>query len=138
MPNQYNLLNREEEREMLPLCHDAAVLTSFHGAPWRGGSLANGTSTDRHETDEVAKSLYQPERRRHSRVCVAGRGGPWRAHGPGSSCLGCPATGYYRSDHRGKSEKHIEDAVAALQADLEPAELASTEACYSPRPAAGF
>lgn len=139
MQNQYNLLNREEEREMLPLCHDLGVGV-IPWSPMARGRLTRkwDESTDRHETDEVAKSLYQPDDggivESVSQVAEA-RGVPmaqvalaWVAQRPG---ITAPIIG-------AKSEKHIEDAVAALQIGLEPAELASLEACYSPRPAAGF
>ena len=60
MQNHYNLLYREEEREMLPLCEDQSVAT----LPW--SPLARGrltrdwnTVTARAETDDFGKTLYQ-------------------------------------------------------------------------------
>jgi aryl-alcohol dehydrogenase (NADP+) len=59
MQDHYNLLNREEEREMHPLCVDQEVAV----IPW--SPLARGrltrqwaTSTERTETDEFGKNLY--------------------------------------------------------------------------------
>lgn len=139
MQNQYNLLNREEEREMLPLCHDLGVGV-IPWSPMARGRLTRkwDESSGRQETDEVANALYQPYDGgivdSVSQVADA-RGVPmaqvalaWVAQRPG---ITAPIIG-------AKSEKHIEDAVAALQIDLEPAELACLEACYSPRPAVGF
>lgn len=139
MQNQYNLLNREEEREMLPLCHDLGVGV-IPWSPMARGRLTRkwDDSTDRQETDEVAKSLYQSGDGdivdSVSRVAEA-RGVPmaqvalaWVAQRPG---ITAPIIG-------AKREKHIDDALAALQIDLEPEEVASLEACYSPRQAAGF
>ena len=62
MQNHYNLIYREEEREMLPLCLDQGVGV----IPW--SPLARGrltrdwdTSTARSETDEFGQNLYLPE-----------------------------------------------------------------------------
>ena len=61
MQDHYNLLNREEEREMLPLCADEAIGV----IPW--SPLARGRltrdwdeATARSETDEFGKTLYDP------------------------------------------------------------------------------
>ena len=62
MQDHYNLLNREEEREMLPLCADRVDRACCRGARWRAaGSPATGTRRpSRSETDEFGKSLYDP------------------------------------------------------------------------------
>jgi aryl-alcohol dehydrogenase-like predicted oxidoreductase len=59
MQDHYNLLNREEEREMLPLCADESIAV----LPW--SPLARGrltrdwdASTERSQTDEFGKTLY--------------------------------------------------------------------------------
>jgi 1-deoxyxylulose-5-phosphate synthase len=64
MQNHYNLLNREEEREMMPLCADQGVAV----IPW--SPLARGRltrdwdeTTTRSETDEFGKTLYLPSDR---------------------------------------------------------------------------
>jgi aryl-alcohol dehydrogenase-like predicted oxidoreductase len=64
MQNHYNLIYREEEREMLPLCTDQGIGV----IPW--SPLARGrltrqwdTTTARTETDEFGKSLYRDEDR---------------------------------------------------------------------------
>lgn len=59
MQNHYNLIYREEEREMMPLCRDAKI-TSTPYSPLASGRLCRdwSESTKRFETDEVAKSKY--------------------------------------------------------------------------------
>ncbi len=85
MQNHYNLIQREEEREMMPLCVDQGVGV----IPW--SPLARGRltrewdeSTARSETDEFGKMLYSPDdtgdrrsgrRDRRRTGCVAGAGG---------------------------------------------------------------
>ena len=68
MQNHYNLLQREEEREMLPLCADQEIGV----IPW--SPLARGrltrdwdSSTARSETDEFGRTLYDDARLRTSR-----------------------------------------------------------------------
>lgn len=60
MQNHYNLLHREEEREMLPLCADQGVGV-IRGARWPAAKLTRAwdTTSARSETDEFGKTLYQ-------------------------------------------------------------------------------
>ena len=65
MQNHYNLIYREEEREMNPLCIDQGV-GLIPWSPLARGFFAHsrrpgdgGSSTKRAETDEFGKSLYQ-------------------------------------------------------------------------------
>ena len=60
MQNHYNLVYREEEREMLPLCLDQGVGV-IPWSPLARGLLTRdaGTSTERAETDEFGKTLYR-------------------------------------------------------------------------------
>ena len=75
MQNHYNLIYREEEREMLPLCRDQGVGV----IPW--SPLARGrltrdwdTSTARSETDEFGQNLYLPEDQQvHEQVAEVAR-----------------------------------------------------------------
>ena len=77
MQNHYNLLNREEEREMLPLCADQGIGV----IPW--SPLARGRLTrdwdDRHrpraQTDEFGKTLYVDGPTGHRRAGRRGRRG---------------------------------------------------------------
>jgi aryl-alcohol dehydrogenase (NADP+) len=138
MQNHYNLLYREEEREMLPLCEDQGIGV----VPW--SPLARGrltrpwdARTARTETDEFGRTLYgegdQDIVHRVAEVAEA-RGVPraqvalaWLVQQP---AVTAPIIGVTRS-------QHLRDAVAALELDLSSEELASLEAPYQPHPVAG-
>ena len=139
MQNHYNLLQREEEREMMPLCVDQGVAV----LPW--SPLARGRltrdwddSTARSATDEFGKFLYQPEDRTIVEAVaeVARQRGVPRAQVALAWVLSkpfvtAPIVGVTR-------QEHLTDAVAALDLTLSPEELASLEAPYRPRPVTGF
>ncbi|KAF6574800.1 aldo/keto reductase [Paenibacillus sp. FSL M8-0228] len=57
MQNHLNLIYREEEREMLPLCKEEKIGVIPY-SPLAGGRLARETTTHRAETDEIAKQKY--------------------------------------------------------------------------------
>jgi aryl-alcohol dehydrogenase (NADP+) len=141
MQNHFNLLNREEEREMLPLCLDAGVGV----IPW--SPLARGRltrdwdeSTIRSQTDEFGKTLYDTassDRIVVDRVAqvAAFRGVPraqvalaWVLRHP---AVTAPIVG------AGKLS-HLEDAVAALDLHLADEEVAALEEPYVPHHVAGF
>jgi aryl-alcohol dehydrogenase-like predicted oxidoreductase len=144
MQDHYNLLNREEEREMLPLCADQGVGV----LPW--SPLARGrltrpweSTTSRSESDTFGKTLYgQAQYEESDRDIVAalakvaaGRGVPmaqvamaWLLSKP---VITSPIVGATKV-------AHLEDAVAALDLELSADEIASLEAAYTPRPVAGF
>jgi aryl-alcohol dehydrogenase (NADP+) len=139
MQDHYNLLNREEEREMLPLCADQGVAV----IPW--SPLARGrltrpweTDTTRSGTDAFGMTLYaESDRAIVERVAeVAGaRGVPmaqvalaWVLANP---AVTAPIVGATRLDH-------LDDAVAALGVHLTADEVARLEEPYTPRPVAGF
>jgi aryl-alcohol dehydrogenase-like predicted oxidoreductase len=139
MQNHYNLLQREEEREMMPLCVDQGVGV----IPW--SPLARGRltrdwdeSTARSETDEFGKHLYQSEDRtiveRVAEIAQA-RGVP-RAQVALAWMLGKPLV---TSPIVGATkEHHIDDAVAAVELELTDDEVARLEEPYTPRPVVGF
>jgi aryl-alcohol dehydrogenase-like predicted oxidoreductase len=143
MQNHYNLLYREEEREMIPQCIDqgAAVL------PWsplaRGLLAGNRTRegerlTTRANTDAFADSLYKPEtdfpvidrvtevaRRRgvpSAQVALA-----WLLQKPGVTA---PIVGATKLEH-------MEDALAAEKLSLSESEIAELEELYVPHAIAG-
>ena len=101
MQDHYNLLYREEEREMLPLCVDQGV-----GAiPW--SPLARGrltrewdATTARSETDEFGRSLYREEDRADRRRRRRRRRRPRRQPGRGRAGVGAAPPGGRRPDHR--------------------------------------
>jgi aryl-alcohol dehydrogenase-like predicted oxidoreductase len=142
MQNHYNLLYREEEREMLPLCAAEGVGV----IPW--SPLARGRltrpwneATGRLETDDVGKRLYDAtadaDRLVVERVAAlaALRGVPpaqialaWVLHKP---AITAPIVG-------ASKPHHLDDAVAALGVSLSPEEIGELEAPYVPHAVAGF
>jgi len=142
MQNHYNLLYREEEREMLRLCREEGIGV----VPW--SPLARGrltrdfdVVTPRLETDAYGKLLHrnlgESDRAVIEAVAAvaAGRGVPraqvalaWLASRPGVTA---PIIGASKS-------AHLEDAVAALSLRLSAEEVAALEAPYVPHEVAGF
>ncbi len=139
MQNHYNLLNREEEREMLPLCIDRGIGV-IPWSPLARGKLTRDwdAQTARSETDEFGKALYRDSDQAIADAVaeVAGeRGVPraqvalaWVAHQP---AVTAPIIGATKA-------AHISDAVAALELDLTADELARLEAAYEVHEVAGF
>jgi 1-deoxyxylulose-5-phosphate synthase len=143
MQNHYNLVYREEEREMIPQCVDQGVGV----IPWsplaRGFLTGTRTRqgerrTTRAETDALQDQLYgRPEDFDVAdRVTqVAGeRGVPaaqvalaWLLHKPGVTA---PIIGATRLGH-------VEDAMAAAELQLSPEEIARLEEPYQPHPVLG-
>jgi len=141
MQNHYNLLYREEEREMLPLCVDAGIGV----LPW--SPLARGRLTRswaeksrRIETDSYGNNLYARYEDADRQVVesvaslAAVRGVPqaqialaWVAQ---KSCVTAPIIG-------ASKPKHLADAVAALSLKLEASEIAALEAHYIPHAIVG-
>jgi aryl-alcohol dehydrogenase-like predicted oxidoreductase len=139
MQNHYNLLYREEEREMLPLCQDQGVAV----IPW--SPLARGrltrdwdTISARIETDEFGKTLYQDtdrhivdavtkvaDERGVSRAQVALA---WVAQQPGVTA---PIVGATKAHH-------LDDAIASIGLTLTDEEWARLEEHYTPRGIVGF
>jgi 1-deoxyxylulose-5-phosphate synthase len=139
MQNHYNLLYREEEREMLPLCADAGVGV-IPWSPLARGRLTRewGTSTERSDSDEFGRSLYlESDRDIVSAVgaVAADRGVPmaqvalaWlRSRNP----VTAPIIGATRAGH-------ISDAVASVDLTLTADEIARLEQPYEPHRVVGF
>src|SRR5437763_2202846 len=142
MQNHLNLLYREEEREMLPLCREEGIAV----IPW--SPLARGRLTrdwvetsKRAETDQVLHRLYAATEDADRRVAetvkalAEARGIPraqvalaWVSQKSGVTA---PIIGAARLSH-------LEDAVAALSVALTPDEIARLEAPYVPHAVAGF
>jgi 1-deoxyxylulose-5-phosphate synthase len=140
MQDHYNLLAREEEREMLPLCASEGVGTMVW-SPLARGRLARdwsaATATTRAQADPFADMLYTgltagsdraivdavgtvAENRGVSRAQVALA---WLRHQP---VVAAPLVG-------ASSLAQIDDAVASLDLELTPDELAELERPYTPR-----
>jgi aryl-alcohol dehydrogenase-like predicted oxidoreductase len=142
MQDHINLLNREEEREMLPFCLDQGIAVM----PW--SPLARGRltrawaeSSERLETDEFGKTLYNdfPDSDRQIVDAVgkvaAARGVPraqiamaWLLQKKGVTS---PIIGASRPEH-------LTDAVAALSLKLSDDEIKALEAPYVPHKVSGF
>jgi aryl-alcohol dehydrogenase-like predicted oxidoreductase len=138
MQDHYNLLYREEEREMLPLCQDQGVGV----IPW--SPLARGrltrdwdTATARAETDEFGRSLYRDEDREvvATVAAVAERRGVPRAQVALAWLLAQPAV---TSPIVGVTKPHhLSDAVAAVDLELSADEVEELGAGYVPHAIAG-
>jgi 1-deoxyxylulose-5-phosphate synthase len=142
MQNHYNLVYREEEREMIPQCIDQGVAV-IPWSPLARGLLAGNRSrtgekrTTRAETDSFGDSLYTPADfdvvERAEEVAV-GRGVPtaqvalaWLLHRPGVTA---PIVGATKLDH-------LRDALAAEQMALTDEEIDRLEQPYVPHAIAG-
>lgn len=142
MQNHYNLLYREEEREMMGLCVDQGIGV----IPWsplaRGRLTRNwDESTERSQTDEFGKTLYvqaiEADRRVVEQVAaIASQRGVSRAQIALAWMLSKP---FITSPIVGASKaQHLEDAVAALSLKLSPEEISALEEFYIPHAVAGF
>jgi aryl-alcohol dehydrogenase (NADP+) len=138
MQNHYNLIYREEEREMLPQCQDMGVGV----IPW--SPLARGrltrdwdATTSRTETDEFGRTLYRDEDKAIvDKVAeVAGRRGVSRAQVALAWLMAQPAV---TSPIVGVTKpQHLSDAVAAVDLELSADEVEELGAGYVPHPIAG-
>lgn len=145
MQPHYNLVNREEEREMLPLCADMDVAV-IPWSPMARGKLTRDwdATTDRTESDQFGGYLYDlPEAINNAdravgdavRVVAQGRGVP-RAQIALAWVLNNPAV---TSPIIGATKPHhINDAVAATELVLSVEEIKLLEDSYVPHPIMGF
>jgi aryl-alcohol dehydrogenase-like predicted oxidoreductase len=139
MQNHYNLLNREEEREMLPLCADLGVGV----IPW--SPLARGrltrdwaAETARSQSDEFGKTLYRESDRAivDEVAHLAEERGVPRAQVALAWVLGNPVV---TAPIIGATKpEHLDDAVAALDVHLTDEERGRLESAYEPHEPAGF
>ena len=142
MQDYLNLLYREEEREMLPLCA-AEEIGVIPWSPLARGRLTRDwdESTHRSETDKFGRTLYEATADADRRVVeavasvAAGRSVP-RAQVALAWVLAQPAVS---APIVGASKPaHLEDAVAALDLRLSDEEIAQLEAPYVPHAVVGF
>jgi 1-deoxyxylulose-5-phosphate synthase len=139
MQDHYNLLQREEEREMLPLCQDQGIGV----IPW--SPLARGrltrdwdTSTARSQADAFATRLYSDDDRRIVDAVgkIAESRGVSRAQVALAWVLRQPPV---TAPIIGATKPgHLEDAIAAVDVTLTDDEAGQLEEPYSPREPAGF
>ena len=144
MQNHYNLVYREEEREMIPQCVDQGVAV-MPWSPLARGRLAGNRGaqdeplTKRAETDPFGESLYpSPE---VDRPVIEGAGEvaaergvataqvalAWLLHKP---AVTAPIVGATKA-------AHLEDAIAAEQLELSEDEIARLEEPYVSHPISG-
>jgi 1-deoxyxylulose-5-phosphate synthase len=143
MQPHYNLVYREEEREMLPLCRDQHIGV-IPWSPLARGLLTRKASRERNETiraqtDAFGKMLYKRDDDFNTTQRVyevaEKRGLPmaqvalaWMLSKP---VITSPIIGATKMNH-------LEDAVAALSVQLSPEEIKDLEEAYQPHPVLGF
>jgi 1-deoxyxylulose-5-phosphate synthase len=141
MQNFYNLLYREEEREMLPLCADEGIAV-LPWSPLARGRLARARDTDtpRTQTDKLFNTLFERSEEADRKVIerVGGiaeaRGVPraqvalaWLLH---KSVVTAPIIG-------ASKPQHLDEALAAIELKLTDVEMTELESPYVPHPVAG-
>jgi len=138
MQNHYNLLHREEEREMLPLCVDAGVGV-IPWSPLARGILTRewGTVTERSEAESLITSRFHDNHEASDRAIVdevasiATERGVTRAQIATAWLLAQPSVA---APIIGTTKlHHLEEAVAAIDVELSPAERTRLESPYTPR-----
>ena len=139
MQDHYNLLYREEEREVLPLCADQGVGV-VPWSPLARGRLARAwdEATERSATDAFGQTLYvASDRTIVERVAeVAGGLGVSRAQVALAWLLAKPVV---TAPIVGATKvSHVEDAVAAVDVRLDEDALSRLEEPYAPHAVAGF
>jgi aryl-alcohol dehydrogenase-like predicted oxidoreductase len=143
MQNHYNLVYREEEREMIPLCR-AEGIALIPWSPLARGFLvgnhtrAQGGETTRGKTDDFARSMYQDtdfDVVDRVREVATAHGVPpaqvalaWMLQKPEVTAPIIGAT----------KPHHLDDAVKALELKLSAADIAKLEEPYKPHPVLGF
>jgi aryl-alcohol dehydrogenase (NADP+) len=139
MQNHYNLLYREEEREMMPLCLDQGI-SAIPWSPLARGRLTRpwDEQTGRSETDDFGRSLYGDDDRGIVDVVIdiaSGRGIPaaqvalaWVLANP---VVASPIVGATKSHH-------LSDAIGALDVHLDESEIKRLEEGYRVHNVAGF
>jgi 1-deoxyxylulose-5-phosphate synthase len=135
MQNHYNLLYREEEREMIPLCVDEGV-GLIPWSPLAGGALARGAqATVRSSGVQPLRSGYADQFVIEAVAKVAAARGvtpaevalSWAINAPGVTA---PIFGATKLNQ-------IEDAIKAVDLELTDEEKGALEEPYQPRPIAG-
>ena len=143
MQNHYNLVYREEEREMIPYCREEGI-GIIPWSPFARGFLAGNRSSDRSgettrsRSDDYAHKMYYgpsdfavveklteiASRRGVSNAQIALA---WMLSRPG---ITAPIVGATKMHH-------LEDAAAAVSLNLEQSEIEGLEAAYQPHPVLG-
>jgi aryl-alcohol dehydrogenase-like predicted oxidoreductase len=134
MQDQYNVLKREEERDMIPMCLDQGVgLTPYSPLAKGRATRPWGEQTARSSSDDVAKAfdrdvdepvVHAIQKVAEARgVAMAQVALAWVLSKP---VVSCPIVGATKPHH-------LQDAVAALEIRLTEGEIAELEAHYLPQ-----
>lgn len=142
MQDQYNLIQREEENEMHPLCLERNIAV-LPWSPLARGRLTRpwGETTARSVSDEVIPTLYGDTEEADAKIAervekIAEDHGVPRAQIALAWILSKPAV---TAPIIGASRMgHLEDAIAALDIALSIEEIAELEMAYQPHQATGF
>lgn len=142
MQDQYNLIQREEENEMHPLCLDKNIAV-LPWSPLARGKLTRpwGETTARSVSDEVSKTLYSATEENDAEIAkrvetIAADKGvsraqvalAWLLHKP---AVTAPIIGASRA-------QQLEDLLKAVDVELDSTDIAELESVYQPHPAVGF
>ncbi|HAX7049643.1 TPA: 1-deoxyxylulose-5-phosphate synthase YajO [Escherichia coli] len=142
MQDHYNLIYREEEREMLPLCYQEGVAV-IPWSPLARGRLTRpwGETTARQVSDEVGKNLYKESDENDAQIAERLTGVSeelgatraqvalaWLLSKPG---IAAPIIGTSR-------EEQLDELLNAVDITLKPEQIAELETPYKPHPVVGF
>lgn len=144
MQNHYNLVYREEEREMIPLCIDQGVGV-IPWSPLARGFLAGNrkreggdAATTRARTDDFARGLYNQE---HDYDIAEATEKVARARGVTPAQVACAwilqAPGVTAPIVGATKAHHLKELIAAVEIKLTAEEVAALEASYRPHPVLG-
>ena len=142
MQPHYNLIYREEEREMIPFCQDQKIAV-IPWSPLARGLLTGNRSKERNETmrartDEFGKRLYYSDSdfdivNRLTEIATKRSAGC-----PGSTCMDAEQTCYYCSDYRSKQTRASGRCCCCLICKIDSKmKSLSLEELYQPHPVLG-
>jgi len=142
MQDHYNLIYREEELDMLPLCYEQGIAV-IPWSPLARGKLTRpwGDTTARSVSDEVGKDLYDASHENDALIAerlanVADDKGVTRAQVALAWLLSKPGIA---APIIGVSREHqLDDLLAAVDLTLKPEEIAELETVYQPHKRVGF
>lgn len=142
MQNHYNLIYREEEREMLPLCYREGVAV-IPWSPLARGRLTRpwGETTARSVSDEFGKTLYNESDAGDAQIAerlaaIAEDTGATRAQVAIAWLLSKP--GVAAPIIGASREEQLEDLIQAVELTLTPEQIAELETPYKQHPVVGF
>ncbi|MNC18519.1 L-glyceraldehyde 3-phosphate reductase [compost metagenome] len=142
MQDHYNLIYREEELDMLPLCYEQGIAV-IPWSPLARGKLTRpwGDTTARSVSDEVGKNLYDGSKDNDAMIAerlanVADDKGVSRAQVAlawllSKRGIAAPIIGVSR-------EHQLDDLLGAVDLTLKPEEIAELETVYQPHERVGF